>query len=173
MITAIPASPCRHLALTDLGPVAITAAGGAIVSMDFLPPGTPLSTTPPPPLLAAAGAQLQQYLAGQRQAFELPLAPAGTAFQQHVWTLLTEIPFGAIATYGEIAARAGRAGAARAVGAACHRNPIPIFIPCHRVVAAGGRLGGFSLGLDLKRRLLTLEGTTAGKADHPRPPIIP
>ena len=132
MITAIPASPCRHLALTDLGPVAITAAGGAIVSMDFLPPGTPLSTTPPPPLLAEAGAQLQQYLAGQRQAFELPLAPAGTAFQQHVWTLLTEIPFGAIATYGEIAARAGRAGAARAVTA--------------RAVTAG-------LGLDRGRRL--------------------
>ena len=173
MITAIPASPCRHLALTDLGPVAITAAGGAIVSMDFLPPGTPLSTTPPPPLLAAAGAQLQQYLAGQRQAFELPLAPAGTAFQQHVWTLLTEIPFGATATYGEIAVRAGHAGAARAVGSACHRNPIPIFIPCHRVVAAGGQLGGFGLGLNLKRRLLDLERTMPVEAARSHQPDQP
>ena len=173
MITAIPASPCRHLALTDLGPIAITAAGGAVISMDFVPPETPLTTAPPEPLLTAAFAQLRQYLAGQRQAFDLPLAPAGTAFQQHVWTLLTEIPFGATATYGEIAVRAGHAGAARAVGSACHRNPIPIFIPCHRVVAAGGQLGGFGLGLNLKRRLLDLERTMPVEAARSHQPDQP
>lgn len=163
MSAVISSSSCRHLGLTDLGPVAITAAGGAIISMDLLPPDTPQGDTPPEPLLAAAFAQLREYLAGQRKAFELPLAPVGTVFQKHIWTLLTEIPFGAVATYGEIAARAGRPNAARAVGGACHCNPIPIFIPCHRVVAAGGRLGGFGLGLELKQRLLDLEGIATRK----------
>ena len=163
MNTVIPSTSCRRLGMTDLGPVAITAAKGAIISMDLLPPDTPLDDTSPEPLLEAAFTQLREYLAGQRQTFELPLAPVGTVFQKHIWTLLTEIPFGAVAAYGEIAARAGRPNATRAVGAACHCNPIPIFIPCHRVVAAGGRLGGFGLGLELKQRLLDLEGVAARK----------
>ncbi|NLE56545.1 MAG: methylated-DNA--[protein]-cysteine S-methyltransferase [Lentisphaerae bacterium] len=163
MSAVAPSPSCRRLDMTDLGPVAITAAEGAIISMDFLPPDTPLGNNPREPLLEAAFTQLREYLAGQRQTFELPLAPVGTAFQKHIWTLLTKIPFGAVATYGEIAARAGRPNAARAVGSACHCNPIPVFIPCHRVVAAGGRLGGFGLGLELKQRLLDLEGATAGK----------
>jgi len=163
MNTVIPSTSCRRLGMTDLGPVAITAAKGAIISMDLLPPDTPLDDTSPEPLLEAAFTQLREYLAGQRQTFELPLAPVGTVFQKRIWTLLAEIPFGAVASYGDIAAQAGRPNAARAVGGACRCNPIPIFIPCHRVVTAGGRLGGFGLGLELKQRLLDLEGVAARK----------
>lgn len=104
---------------------------------------------------------LKAYALGKRE----PGAPAvaldlsvGTAFQQDVWRALTEIPLGQVRTYGQIAALVGRRGAARAVGGACGTNPAPVFVPCHRVIAAGGRLGGFGGGLPLKRRLLALEG---------------
>lgn len=90
------------------------------------------------------------------------LDPAGTAFEHRVWTALRKIPFGEVRTYGQIARAAGRPGAARAVGGACGANPIPVLIPCHRVVAAGGRLGGFSGGLSRKRRLLAIEGRERG-----------
>jgi methylated-DNA-[protein]-cysteine S-methyltransferase len=152
-----PPASSRHVAQTALGPVALTAVAGAITALDILPAGTATSPGPAPPLLSTAFAQLRQYLDGGRQAFDLPLAPAGTTFQRKVWTLLTQIPHGTTATYGDIAAQAGQPGAARAVGGACHHNPIPVFIPCHRVVAAGGKLGGFGLGLPLKQRLLKLE----------------
>jgi methylated-DNA-[protein]-cysteine S-methyltransferase len=101
--------------------------------------------------------QLAEYFAGHRKRFELELAPHGTPFQRRVWQALTEIPYGKVASYGEIAHRIGRPGAARAVGQANGANPIPIVIPCHRVIAADGTIGGFSSGLGLKRRLLDLE----------------
>lgn len=101
--------------------------------------------------------QLDQYLTGRRKRFALELAPNGTPFQRRVWRALTAIPYGSVASYGEIAHRIGRAGAARAVGQANGANPIPIVIPCHRVIAADGTIGGFSSGLGLKRRLLEIE----------------
>ncbi len=107
----------------------------------------------------AAIEQLRQYLCGRRRLFEgLRLAPGGTAFQQATWAAMRSIPWGATRSYGQLAAELGRPGAARAVGAACAANPIPIFIPCHRIIAADGRLGGFSGGLELKKRLLRIEG---------------
>ncbi len=102
--------------------------------------------------------QLDAYFAGQLERFDLPLAPEGTAFQQRCWQVLTEIPFGETISYGEQARRVGRPGAARAVGQANGANPLPIIIPCHRVVAADGGLGGYTGGLSIKRRLLVLEG---------------
>ena len=101
--------------------------------------------------------QLEEYFAGRRQTFDLPLRPHGTDFQRRVWEQLLQIPYGQTATYGEIAKRIGNPNAGRAVGQACNANPIPIFIPCHRVVGSNSRLTGFALGLDVKTALLELE----------------
>ena len=110
------------------------------------------------PLLRAAVRQLDEYFAGRRQAFGLPLRPLGTPFQRRVWDQLCGIPYGQTISYAELARRAGDAKASRAVGAANGRNPIGIVIPCHRVIAADGQLGGFGGGLETKRMLLNLEG---------------
>lgn len=110
-------------------------------------------------VLVAAAEQLAAYFAGERRDFDLPLAPRGTPFQQEVWTALREIAYGTTATYGEIAAGLGRTGhGARAVGVANGRNPIPVIVPCHRVVGASGALTGYGGGMDRKRVLLELEG---------------
>ena len=109
------------------------------------------------PLLKEARQQLCGYLAGDRSELELPLDPIGTDFQRDVWRALREIPYAATASYGEIAKRVGRPGAARAVGAACGANPIVIAIPCHRVVGTSGALTGFGGGIEVKRALLALE----------------
>lgn len=110
------------------------------------------------PLFRETKAQLDAYFAGRLKAFSLPLAPAGTEFQKKVWKLLQEIPYGVTRTYGEIAALSGDSKACRAVGMANNRNPLPILIPCHRVVGANGSLVGYGGGLDIKLRLLQLEG---------------
>ena len=101
--------------------------------------------------------QLDEYFAGERWAFELALAPAGTPWQRAVWRALLALPYGETITYAELAARAGRPGAARAAGAANGRNPIAILIPCHRVVGASGALTGYGGGVDAKAALLALE----------------
>jgi methylated-DNA-[protein]-cysteine S-methyltransferase len=112
----------------------------------------------PTPLLLEARRQLAAYFAGRRRDFDLPLAPAGSPFELRVWQLMSDIPYGETRTYGELAR--DLAAAPRAVGQACGRNPLPILIPCHRVLAADGRLGGYSggQGAETKRRLLMLEG---------------
>lgn len=158
--------------MTALGRVAIAVANGAVTNLWL--PGDALAACPPrncgldadlraAPATAAARhlldrafAQLAEYLSGARRVFALPLAPAGTAFQRAVWDAMLAIPYGQTRSYGEVAARLGRPGAARAVGGACGANPIPVFIPCHRVTAADS-LGGFSSGLPLKLQLLRLE----------------
>ncbi|PMR79700.1 methylated-DNA--[protein]-cysteine S-methyltransferase [Halomonas urumqiensis] len=110
--------------------------------------------------LADAREQLMGYFAGRRQHFSLSLAPGGSEFQREVWAALLRIPYGQTRTYGELARRLGRDGAARAIGTANGANPLPLLIPCHRVVAADG-LGGYSGGPQLKRKLLALEGSLA------------
>jgi methylated-DNA-[protein]-cysteine S-methyltransferase len=107
---------------------------------------------------AATRAQLTEYFAGMRREFDLPLAPRGTPFQLRVWQALRAIPFGAVRTYGDVARDIGQPLATRAVGQANGRNPLPIVIPCHRVIAGDGTIGGYSSGLHLKHRLLALEG---------------
>ena len=102
--------------------------------------------------------QLKAYFAGRLQVFDLPLAPQGTEFQIQVWRALGTIPYGRTRSYGEIARHLGRPEASRAVGAANGQNPIPVIIPCHRVIGADGSLTGFGGGLPIKRRLLALEG---------------
>ena len=103
------------------------------------------------------GEQLRAYFAGDRVSFDTPLRLAGTAFQKKVWEEMTHIPYGEVVSYGDLAHRAG-CRAYRAVGQACHRNPLPLIVPCHRVIASGGRLGGFGGGEDIKRMLLQFEG---------------
>ncbi len=107
-----------------------------------------------------ASRQLGEYLAGERKVFDLELDLRGTPFQNAVWKTLAAIPWGRTATYGGIARKIGSPGASRAVGAANARNPIPIIIPCHRVIGKDGSLTGFGGGLDLKRKLLEIEGHT-------------
>ena len=110
-------------------------------------------------VLREAAAQLDDYLAGRRAAFDLPLDLShGTAFQQSVWSALRDIPRGATTSYGTLGARVGRPAAVRAVGAAVGRNPISVIVPCHRVIGADGALTGYAGGLERKTALLTLEG---------------
>ena len=111
---------------------------------------------------APAIMQLEQYFLGRRQTFDLPLAPEGTPFQRTVWQALTEIPYGETISYGELARRIGNPQASRAVGLANGANPLPIVVPCHRVIGADGSLTGFGGGLDIKRKLLALERTAHG-----------
>lgn len=115
------------------------------------------------PLLKEAKAQLDAYFAGRLKAFGLPLAPAGTEFQMKVWNALCTIPYGETITYGQLAERIGNANASRAVGMANSRNPLPVFIPCHRVVGTGGKLTGYTGGLDIKVKLLQLEQRVKSK----------
>jgi methylated-DNA-[protein]-cysteine S-methyltransferase len=109
------------------------------------------------PMLALAAAQLGEYFAGRRHAFSVKLDPHGTAFQQRVWGALSTIPYGETRTYAQIARAIGKPTAMRAVGAANGRNPLPIIVPCHRVIGADGTLTGFGGGLDTKQWLLDHE----------------
>lgn len=139
---------------SPIGPLTLSEEDGVIVSLDWGWPPDSEET----PLLLRARDQLEEYFDGRRRAFDLPLAPFGTAFQKRVWQALAAIPFGATRTYGDVAAELGTA--ARALGSACGRNPIPIIIPCHRVLATNGGLGGYSGmdGVETKQFLLRLEG---------------
>lgn len=143
---------------TPLGVMAAEEENGALVRIYL--PDTPMPRLMPhrTALLERAEGQILEYLKGERQVFDLPLSPVGTPFQMEVWNALGNIPFGQTRTYGEIAAAIGRPAAARAVGMANHRNPLPILIPCHRVVGADGALTGYAGGLEMKRALLALEG---------------
>lgn len=110
------------------------------------------------PVLAEARRQLEEYVAGRRRQFTVPFRLDGTPFQQEVWAQLTQIPCGSTCSYADIARAIGRPKAVRAVGAANGSNPLPVFVPCHRVIGSSGALTGFSAGLEVKRALLALEG---------------
>ena len=144
---------------SPLGPLRLAEEAGALVGLDFCEEAVSFSPCPTP-LLAGAVRQLEEYFAGTRRAFDLPLAPRGTAFQRQVWQALCAIPYGETRTYGQIAAAVGRPKASRAVGGACHCNPIGIVIPCHRVVGSSGSLTGYAGGLERKAALLALERRT-------------
>ena len=144
---------------TKLGKIGIAESNGKITHLFFDGEHFPekshmINMTP---ILAEAEKQLNEYFAGTRREFDLPLAPVGTEFMQKVWKALQDIPYGETRSYKEIAAAAGNVKACRAVGMANNRNPISIFIPCHRVIGAGGDLVGYGGGLDKKKFLLELE----------------
>lgn len=143
---------------TDLGQMALACEDGAITRLYLPNAPTPRIASRETPLLARGREQLLEYLAGERRQFDLPLAPRGTPFQQRVWAVLQGIPYGQTRSYRDVALAADCPRGFRAVGMANNRNPIPIFIPCHRVVGTDGSLVGYGGGLDLKRQLLALEG---------------
>ena len=138
---------------SPLGPLTVETANGAVTAIRF----SGGASDAPEPVAREAAGQLEAFFQGSRRSFDLPLAPAGTDFQKAVWTALAQIPYGETVTYGELAARIGRPGAARAVGRACGANPIPVILPCHRVVGKNGALTGYAGGLERKRLLLALE----------------
>ena len=138
--------------LTPIGEMCLTEENGSITS--FLWRGGRRDETP---LLLEAERQIAEYFEGERKRFDLPLAPEGTVFQKSVWAALIDIPYGEVRSYADIAKAVGKEKACRAVGMANHRNPIPVIIPCHRVIGADGTLTGYAGGLEKKRLLLTLE----------------
>jgi methylated-DNA-[protein]-cysteine S-methyltransferase len=144
---------------TPIGRLRLVSQGEHLVGIEFegqqrTPEGEEMSD----PILAACAAQLREYFAGRRRTFSLPLAPEGTPFQRAVWHALETIPFGELRSYREVAEAIGKPTAVRAVGAANGRNPLPIVVPCHRVVGSDGSLTGFAGGVEIKRQLLVLEG---------------
>lgn len=149
---------------TPVGAMTLIEEDGALIEARFgASQDEPLAETP---LLIAARAQLNEYFAGARKSFDLPLNPRGTDFQRRCWRSLCDIPYGETISYGEQAARVGSPKACRAVGMANHNNPIPIIIPCHRVVGRGGSLTGYGGGLDVKAFLLELERRELSDADR-------
>jgi len=145
---------------TAIGRIGIAAEDGSITNLYFetdpLPQNFDLIETA---IIKKAFRQLDAYLAGKLQTFSMPLAPCGTEFMHNVWSALGRIPYGKTASYKEIAIAAGHPKAARAVGLANNRNPIPLFIPCHRTIGADGKLVGYRGGLEIKQILLDIEKT--------------
>src|SRR5579859_3471795 len=139
---------------SPLGDLTIFAEDEAIIALDWGAADGAVET----PLLKKAVEQLEEYFDGARKDFDLPLNPFGTSFQRKLWKALSDIPYGHTLTYGEMAHKID--SGPRAIGGACGRNPIPIIIPCHRVLASNGKMGGYSgLGdIDTKQFLLRLEG---------------
>lgn len=141
---------------SPVGPLTLFEEDGVIIAVEWGWP--PESEDAPAPVLEQARDQLDAYFEGRLKEFDLPLAPMGTAFQKKVWQAMSRIPFGATRTYGDLADELGTSP--RALGGACGRNPIPIIIPCHRILGSNGGLGGYSGmdGTDTKAFLLRLEG---------------
>ncbi|MEU0094587.1 methylated-DNA--[protein]-cysteine S-methyltransferase [Kribbella sp. NPDC006257] len=165
----------RHaVAATQLGQLTLVASDGALTGIYF-----PHHWVKPDPaalgdkveladdlLLAEVARQLAEYLAGERMAFDLPVAVGGDEFQRRVWAMLDEIPFGETTTYGELAERLGDKALAQRVGQAVGHNPLSIVVPCHRVVGKDGKLTGYAGGLKRKQFLLDLEEPAAVKAER-------
>ncbi|HXB47236.1 MAG TPA: methylated-DNA--[protein]-cysteine S-methyltransferase [Streptosporangiaceae bacterium] len=160
---------------SPIGPLTLVAEAGQLValyldSQRHRPDDESLGSLGDPGAapFAAAARQLADYFAGQLTAFDLPLAPAGTNFQSHVWAALRTIPYGQTWSYAQLAEKIGRASAVRAVGLANGKNPIAVVIPCHRVIGSDGSLTGYGGGLDRKRFLLDLESAGSGPLTETR-----
>ena len=166
VVTATPTQAMIYSILeTKLGPFILIADTRGLAGIVL--PGCDSGRFPAVPradedhsLLGTAARQITEYLQGKRTHFTLPLSLSGTRFQRTVWDIIAAIPYGATRTYGQIARELGSPNKARAVGGAARANPLPLIIPCHRVVGANGRLTGFSGGLALKKNFLGLEGWT-------------
>lgn len=139
---------------TPLGELTLVAQGDTLCSLSF----GRAQRMDDSKVLMDAQRELEEYFSGRRKSFSVPICMQGTAFQMRVWAELVKIPYGETISYGELAGRVGNARACRAVGQANHVNPIPIIVPCHRVLSANGRLTGYAGGTQIKRRLLEIEG---------------
>lgn len=185
--SSAPGALASRVVPSPLGPLRITASGRGVQRLEWFDPvpgGAPAieaahGNTPADDaarsavaVLDRAATQLDEYFAGERTAFDVPLDVQGTAFQRRAWDVLTAIPYGTTLTYGQQAAAMGSPTASRAVGGANGRNPVPVIVPCHRVIGADGSLTGFAGRLDLKAWLLEherqhrhLQGSTQRRAD--------
>jgi len=148
---------------SPIGPLLAAREGSAIIAIRFPPADPQDGWMRDDDAFDDVRGALSGYFSGHRVTFELPLDPRGTEFQASVWRALLDIPFGQTTTYGELARRLGKPAAVRAVGAANGANPIPIVIPCHRVIGSNGALVGFGGGLPVKRWLLEHEAAVAGR----------
>jgi methylated-DNA-[protein]-cysteine S-methyltransferase len=157
----------HHTMTTPIGPLTLIADDDGLRGVRFATERSRVSdgdsAEPDHPVLVETVRQLDEYFAGERRQFDLPLRPVGTAFQLAAWRALRAIPYGRTVSYGEQARRLGHPGRARAVGAANGRNPLPIVVPCHRVIGADGSLTGFGGGLEVKAWLLDHERRVAGE----------
>lgn len=143
---------------TQIGNIEIEEKEGNIVRIEFTEEMNPTDEkNVTSPVLREAIKQLQEYFAGQRKEFDLPIKMQGTEFQKKVWQALQEIPYGEVSSYGKLAEKIGNSKACRAVGMVNHRNPIAIVVPCHRVIGSNGKLVGYAGGLDKKEWLLAME----------------
>jgi|GEM_PF-120049 len=158
---------------TPIGRMGVEVEGGKVVALWLPQIKAPPATrgVKPDALTQKAFAQIGGFLAGKRKAFDLPLEIRGTDFQKRVWQALCAIPYGQTASYGEIAQAIGQPKAARAVGMACNANPLPLVVPCHRVVAGGGRIGGFASGGGVKEKLLAVEGSLSALKPNLAPAV--
>jgi methylated-DNA-[protein]-cysteine S-methyltransferase len=167
-MTTIPDTLYWHEIDSAVGKLLLAGDGENLIHINFQSGPRPVrpkdSWIADPAPLRTAIAQLEEYFAGERRRFDLPLAARGTEFQRRVWRALTEIPYGKTLSYGELARRIAQPSASRAVGLANGANPLPIIVPCHRVIGADGSLTGFGGGLPVKRKLLALEAMTAGES---------
>ena len=142
---------------TPMGTLRLWSDGQSLTAIDFREENASGETRPDLPVLQQAVAELREYFAGTREEFTVALAPTGTPFQQRVWSELLRIPFGTTISYGELARRIGQPTASRAVGLANGQNPLPIIVPCHRVIGSTGKLTGYGGGIENKRWLLQHE----------------
>lgn len=142
---------------TPVGRLAVATDGSAVLSIRIATDRVQGLAQTETPVAMQTINELEEYFAGKRKDFGIPIRMNGTVFQIRVWNELLKIPHGSVTTYGEIAARIGKPGAARAVGMACNRNPLLIVVPCHRVVGQDGSLTGYAAGTDKKRMLMELE----------------
>ncbi|MGI5964400.1 MAG: methylated-DNA--[protein]-cysteine S-methyltransferase [Candidatus Methanomethylophilaceae archaeon] len=144
--------------VTLIGKISITEDGEGNITGLYLPScNLPVACVKETEIIAEAGGQLEEYVSGRRKKFCLPLRAEGTEFASSVWKEISKIPYGETITYSELAKRSGNLKAYRAAGTACGKNPIPIFIPCHRVVPSSGGVGFYGGGSQMKYRLLALE----------------
>lgn len=155
---------------SPVGPLLLAASDEGLHLIEFQNPRHPMShcgewEARECDVIRLTAAQLHEYFSGTRRDFALPLAPRGTAFQLEVWNTLASIPYGATISYAQLAQRVGKPSAMRAVGAANGRNPLPLVLPCHRVIGSDGSLTGFGGGLPTKEFLLRMEGALPAEAD--------
>ncbi|MDR1690258.1 MAG: methylated-DNA--[protein]-cysteine S-methyltransferase [Candidatus Methanoplasma sp.] len=147
-----------HTFVTMIGKISISDDGMGNIDGLYLPNcNLPCKEDEETPIIAKAAQQVEEYISGKRKVFDLPLVFEGTEFQKSVWNAMRNIPYGKTESYKDLAERVGRPKAYRAVGTACSLNPIPLIVPCHRVVASDG-IGGFSCGIVMKKKLMTIEG---------------
>ncbi|GAA1174556.1 methylated-DNA--[protein]-cysteine S-methyltransferase [Ornithinimicrobium humiphilum] len=171
-MTTATRSALEHLVVdSPVGPLTLVTDGTALVGLYFAEHrhapgdvGRAVDRQDAPAVLVETAQQLEEYFAGTRTDFDLPVAATGTDFQHRVWARLREIPYGQTRSYGQLAAELGSPGASRAVGLANGRNPVSIVVPCHRVVGSTGAITGYGGGVERKQQLLDLERRTAGAA---------